>query len=103
LIEIEAHPALLALDDEVAFENSIEPLLPIAFRLAYGMLRNDASALDPLAAMADSTGIWFSDYRDPNVIRHWQQGTGLRNVMVTGLPAVDQGTFPGAIPSSPCF
>lgn len=65
--------------------------------------KDDASALDPLAAIADSTGIWFSDYRDPNVIRHWQQGTGLRNVMVTGLPAVDQGIFPGAIPSSPCF
>ncbi|MGA7910819.1 MAG: hypothetical protein WCC30_04635 [Candidatus Dormiibacterota bacterium] len=65
--------------------------------------KDDASALDPLAAMADSTGIWFSDYRDPNVIRHWQQGTGLRNVMVTGLPAVDQGTFPGAIPAGPCF
>jgi hypothetical protein len=65
--------------------------------------KDDASALDPLAAMADSTGIWFSDYRDPNVIRHWQQGTGLRNVMVTGLPAMDQSTFPGAIPSSPCF
>ena len=63
----------------------------------------DASDLAPLAAMADSTGIWFSDYRDPNVIRHWQQGTGLRNVMVTGLPAVDQGSFPGAIPTSPCF
>jgi hypothetical protein len=63
----------------------------------------DSSALDPLAAMADSTGIWFSDCRDPNMIWHWQQGTGLRKVMVTGLPAVSQGSFPGAIPSGPCF
>jgi hypothetical protein len=63
----------------------------------------DATAPDPLAAMADSTGIWFSDYRVPNVIWHWQQGTGLRNVMVTGLPAPGLSDFPGAIPTGPCF
>jgi hypothetical protein len=63
----------------------------------------DASAFDPLAATAASTGIWFSDYRDANSIWHWHQGTGLRKVMVTGLPAVSPGSFPGPIPSSPCF
>jgi RNA polymerase sigma factor, sigma-70 family len=52
LIEADAHPALLALDDEVAFANSIEPLLPIAFRLAHGMLRNRDDAEDAVQEAA---------------------------------------------------
>src|SRR5450759_505998 len=52
LIEADAHPALLALDDEVAFANSIEPLLTMAFRLAYGMLRNRDDAEDAVQEAA---------------------------------------------------
>jgi DNA-directed RNA polymerase specialized sigma24 family protein len=52
LIEADAHPALLALDDEVAFASSIEPLLPTAFRLAYGMLSNRDDAEDAVQEAA---------------------------------------------------
>jgi len=46
LIIAGASPAALAFDDEAAFASSIEPLLPIAFRLAIGMLRNRDDAED---------------------------------------------------------
>lgn len=36
----------LAFDDELAFAASIEPLLPVGFRLAYAMLRSRADAED---------------------------------------------------------
>jgi hypothetical protein len=64
----------------------------------------DATAFYPLAAMADSTGIWFSDSGlTYGVVWHWQQGTGLRNVMVTGLPAPDLNGFPSVSLAGPCF
>lgn len=44
--------AALAFDDEVAFASSIEPLLPIAFRLATGMLRNRDDAEDAVQEAA---------------------------------------------------
>jgi RNA polymerase sigma-70 factor (ECF subfamily) len=45
-------PAALAFDDEAAFASSIEPLLPIAFRLATGMLRNRDDAEDAVQEAA---------------------------------------------------
>jgi RNA polymerase sigma-70 factor (ECF subfamily) len=42
----------LAFDDETAFAGSIEPLLPIAFRLATGMLRNRDDAEDAVQEAA---------------------------------------------------
>ena len=53
---IRARPAALALDDELAFANSIEPLLPIAFRLAYGMLGSREDAED--AVQEAATRAW---------------------------------------------
>jgi len=53
---IRARPATLALDDELAFANSIEPLLPIAFRLAYGMLGSREDAED--AVQDAATKAW---------------------------------------------
>ena len=47
-----ASPAALAFDDEAAFASSIEPLLPIAFRLATGMLRNRDDAEDAVQEAA---------------------------------------------------
>jgi RNA polymerase sigma-70 factor, ECF subfamily len=45
-------PAALAFDNEAAFASSIEPLLPIAFRLATGMLRNRDDAEDAVQEAA---------------------------------------------------
>lgn len=52
LIIAGASPAALAFDDEAAFASSIEPLLPIAFRLAIGMLRNRDDAEDAVQEAA---------------------------------------------------
>ena len=52
LIIAGASPADLAFDDEAAFASSIEPLLPIAFRLATGMLRNRDDAEDAVQEAA---------------------------------------------------
>ena len=46
MIDAGANPAPLAFDDEVAFANSIEALLPIGFRLAFAMLRKRDDAED---------------------------------------------------------
>jgi hypothetical protein len=64
----------------------------------------EATDFYPLAAMADSTGIWFSDAGlTYGVIWHWQQGTGLGQVIVTGLPAQGLSSFPIVSPAGPCF
>jgi RNA polymerase sigma-70 factor (ECF subfamily) len=42
----------IAFDDEAAFTSSLEPLLPIAFRLANGMLRNRDDAQDAVQEAA---------------------------------------------------
>ena len=47
-----ASPAALAFNDETAFASSIEPLLPMAFRLAIGMLRNRDDAEDAVQEAA---------------------------------------------------
>jgi RNA polymerase sigma-70 factor, ECF subfamily len=52
LIVAGASPAALAFDDEAAFASSIEPLLPMAFRLAFGMLRNRDDAEDAVQEAA---------------------------------------------------
>ena len=52
LIIAGASPAPLAFDNEAAFATSIEPLLPIAFRLAIGMLRNRDDAEDAVQEAA---------------------------------------------------
>lgn len=52
LIIAGASPAALAFDDEAAFASSIEPLLPMAFRLATGMLRNRDDAEDAVQEAA---------------------------------------------------
>jgi RNA polymerase sigma-70 factor, ECF subfamily len=52
LIIAGASPAALAFDNEAAFASSIEPLLPIAFRLAIGMLRNRDDAEDAVQEAA---------------------------------------------------
>jgi len=52
LIIAGASPGALAFDDEAAFASSIEPLLPIAFRLATGMLRNRDDAEDAVQEAA---------------------------------------------------
>lgn len=52
MIAAGANSAPLAFDDEGAFATSIEPLLPIAFRLANGMLRNRDDAEDAVQEAA---------------------------------------------------
>jgi hypothetical protein len=52
----------------------------------YRGTQGDATGFDPYGGAADSTGIWFGD-NDTPTIWHWQQGTGLRKVTVTGQPA----------------
>jgi RNA polymerase sigma-70 factor (ECF subfamily) len=48
----DAGRAAFALDDELAFANSLEPLLPAAFRLASGMLHNRDDAEDAVQEAA---------------------------------------------------
>ncbi len=52
MIEAGVSPAPLAVDDELSFADSIEPLLPIGFRLAYAMLHSREDAEDALQEAA---------------------------------------------------
>jgi len=52
VIEAGVSPASLAFDDELSFAGSIEPLLPIGFRLAYAMLRSREDAEDAVQEAA---------------------------------------------------
>ena len=46
IVEAEGQPAHIELIDEAAFLHLLEPMLPIALRLAHGMLRNPSEAED---------------------------------------------------------
>jgi RNA polymerase sigma-70 factor (ECF subfamily) len=71
LIAADASPANLALDDEIVFANSIEPLLPIAFRLANGMLRNREDAEDAVQEAAMKAWRKRSTFRAGAEPRPW--------------------------------
>ncbi|MEA2655466.1 MAG: polymerase sigma-70 factor, subfamily [Chloroflexota bacterium] len=70
MIAADASPALV-LDDEIAFANSIEPLLPIAFRLANGMLRNREDAEDAVQEAAMKAWRKRSTFRPGAEPRPW--------------------------------
>ena len=69
----------IAFDDEAAFTSSLEPLLPIAFRLANGMLRNRDDAQDAVqeaAAKGDSQafynlGLMHVEDEEPEIAEQW--------------------------------
>jgi RNA polymerase sigma-70 factor, ECF subfamily len=70
VIAADASPSLV-LDDEMAFANSIEPLLPIAFRLANGMLRNREDAEDAVQEAAMKAWRKRSTFRPGAEPRPW--------------------------------
>jgi RNA polymerase sigma-70 factor, ECF subfamily len=61
----------LTFDDEAAFASSIEPLLPIAFRLAIGMLRNRDDAEDAVQEAALKAWRKRSTFRTGAEPRPW--------------------------------
>jgi RNA polymerase sigma-70 factor, ECF subfamily len=63
--------ARVDLDDEVGFANSIEPLLPIAFRLAYGMLRQRDDAEDAVQEAALQAWRRRASFRQGLELRPW--------------------------------
>lgn len=58
-------------DDEVAFTSSLEPLLPIAFRLANGMLRNRDDAQDAVQEAAAKAWRKRSSFRAGSDPKPW--------------------------------
>jgi hypothetical protein len=52
----------------------------------YRGTQGDATGFDPFRVGADSTGLWFGDYRS-STMWHWNQKTGLSKITVTGVPA----------------
>jgi RNA polymerase sigma-70 factor (ECF subfamily) len=71
LIIAGASPTALAFDDEAAFASSIEPLLPMAFRLATGMLRNRDDAEDAVQEAALKAWRKRSTFRTGAQPRPW--------------------------------
>ena len=67
----DAGRAAFALDDELAFANSLEPLLPIAFRLANGMLRNRTDAEDAVQEAAMKAWRKRSSFRAGSDPKPW--------------------------------
>ena len=70
------------------------------YRGSYG----DATGAILSEATADSTGIWFVSF-DSRVVWHWQQNTGLRKLLLTGLPQRLTGanTYIQVRPKGVCF
>jgi len=50
--------------------------------------QGDSTGFDPGIARADSTGIWFSDHSERQLVWHWAAGDGLHKVNVSDLPNV---------------
>jgi RNA polymerase sigma-70 factor, ECF subfamily len=71
LIGADRSPALVDVDDEATFASSIEPLLPVAFRLAYGMLRNREDAEDAVQEAAVKAWRKRSTFRPGAEPRPW--------------------------------
>ena len=67
----DARHAAFALDDELAFAASLEPLLPIAFRLANGMLRNRDDADDAVQEAAVKAWRKRSSFRAGSDPKPW--------------------------------
>jgi hypothetical protein len=70
----------------------------------YQGTQGDAMGFDPYKALADSTGVWFTDYSG-RVLWHWRQDNGLQRYAITALP----GNLAGAAytevledPAGPC-
>ena len=61
----------IAFDDEAAFTSSLEPLLPIAFRLANGMLRNRDDAQDAVQEAAAKAWRKRSSFRAGSDPKPW--------------------------------
>ena len=59
------------LNDQAAFANSIEPLLPMAFRLAYGMLRQRDDAEDAVQEAAAQAWHKRRTFRAGAEVRPW--------------------------------
>jgi hypothetical protein len=58
----------------------------------------DATGFAPGTALADSHGIWFSDYHARSLMWHWDASTGLRTIPLASIPdGVD------VVPAGPCF
>jgi hypothetical protein len=71
----------------------------------YRGVEGDAAGFDPSGgAMADPTGIWFSDHWH-HTIWHWRQDAGLHKVTLRGLPAVPKGAnaYVYVDIAGPCF
>ncbi len=70
----------------------------------YKGTHGDATGFDPAQALADQTGIWFSDY-ETRGLWHWDSAAGLKKIPVTGQP----GQLPGpnsalyVNPAGPCM
>ena len=67
----DAGRAAFALDDELAFANSLEPMLPVAFRLANGMLRNRTDAEDAVQEAAIKAWRKRSSFRAGSDPKPW--------------------------------
>ena len=64
----------------------------------------DATGFDPLQAMPGGRGMWFSDYGSRG-LWYWDPATGLRKVVVKGLPLSLAGANAGVYvnPAGPCM
>ena len=60
----------------------------------YQGAQGDAMHFDPDRGLADVMGIWFTDYQG-NVLWRWQPQTGLRKIVLTGLPQPISGPNSG--------
>jgi RNA polymerase sigma-70 factor (ECF subfamily) len=67
----DAGRAAFAHDDQLAFADSLEPLLPIAFRLANGMLRNRDDAEDAVQEAAMKAWRKRSSFRAGSDPKPW--------------------------------
>ena len=57
--------------DEQAFVRLVEPLLPVAYRLALGMLRNDSEAEDAVQEAVFKAWRNFGRFRKDSELRPW--------------------------------
>jgi hypothetical protein len=64
--------------------------------------QGDATGFDPGPAMGDATGIWFGASSGDPTLWHWQQGTGLHKLTLTGLPGSANSTV-YVDPAGPCL
>lgn len=71
--------------------------------IIYKGSQGDATGFDPSYVVSDGTGIWFFDY-EGKVIWRWEPTTGLRKIMLTGMPSPPSGPNPSAFltPGGPC-